>query len=130
MDPLHELAEAARSTEVHPRIPVGYAPRFMLRRESWLKRYRKRCGIRSFLFQVIIGIWSVIIWLLLVFYILVICNPRLNPKPPYMTLDQYHQSLGEGGFDIVIVWVVFSLPFMVLAILTLKPDSDQSAPRN
>jgi len=110
---LNDLAKAASEqsrTSVSPRQP----------RVGLIKRYRRRCGFRSFVFQAIFAGWSVAIAIWMIVPVLSVIDESHQPWP---TSNSPGAVLLGAWACIIAGWALIAVPLGIAALATYEGNA-------
>jgi len=110
--------ETRKPAAAPPLIVPSSAPR---RRGNWIKRYKRRCGTRSFIFQCIVLAWTLFMGL--------IALGLMMASLPDRGSRASDAEIGAWGFMGICcpcaTWILVALPFGIAALATLESGRTQ-----
>lgn len=120
MGDLEDLAAAARAKEKRTPAPIDVP---ISRSPSWIRRYMRRSGSRSFIFQCVIAGWSALFVFL---WATMLLSSASGPRY-YLNPQENNEAVGEaaagGSCCLFGGWLLVALPCGIAAIATYEANN-------
>ena len=144
--PVQEIAQISQSSTATPTIPqYAASPSTRQKTAGWLRRYRQRVGVRSYIFQVTLVGWTMLYLLWAITTAMSVSHAvsaftsslTPSPAPGFPAYARPAPTPGPGATEAIAGllwgvmvggagWAIVGLPLFILAVATIDIKKEQA----